>query len=296
LGASGIRGLVVPLLTPLNEDFLIDDTALKNLSARLLNKGVENFFVLGAASEMRFFSPNEEKIAAGIVSDTIGKKGNLIVGCFGESIDDVVLKVKFAEKFSERCVVNVPPYASANDLAMMDFFEELFNRTSANIILYNNPFLFKRNIPTTGLAMVTDWERLVGFIDRSGDLNYLKNVRSTTNIDLFQADEQLFLDSMRTGCAGVMSSMANVFPKLFQEFLSSFNKLDAIHFSRLQVRINNIAKNYFPKEKNIQAAKYLLAKQNIMLPFHSIKLPILGEFEKQELDELAKEMKKDEFY
>ena len=45
-GLSPIKGLIVPLLTPLNEDFSIDSLSLKALVARLMNKGVKNFFAL----------------------------------------------------------------------------------------------------------------------------------------------------------------------------------------------------------------------------------------------------------
>ena len=54
-------GVIVSLLTPMNEDYCVDFFGLKNLCARLLNKGVENFLILGDYSEQNFLDYSFQK-------------------------------------------------------------------------------------------------------------------------------------------------------------------------------------------------------------------------------------------
>ena len=59
LNPINLSGLIVPLVTPLNKDKSLD-LSLKTLVARLMNKGVTNFFCLGLIPNKNFVHCGKE--------------------------------------------------------------------------------------------------------------------------------------------------------------------------------------------------------------------------------------------
>ena len=92
-----IKGLIVPLVTPLNEDLSIDFISLKTHISWLLNRGVRNFFLFSSFSEYDFISFEEKKQIINYVEREFSKKATIIVGCFGESSEQIIEQVLFAE-------------------------------------------------------------------------------------------------------------------------------------------------------------------------------------------------------
>jgi len=119
-----VYGLVVPLLTPLKDDLSVDSVALKNHTARLLNRGVKNFFALGSTGEFNSLVERQERRVIEVVSDTVGSHGVVLAGCFASSTDEIISKVKFAQRHADYCVINVPLGALTNEFHFIDFFEE----------------------------------------------------------------------------------------------------------------------------------------------------------------------------
>ncbi|MEK6958420.1 MAG: dihydrodipicolinate synthase family protein, partial [archaeon] len=211
-----LKGLVVPLLTPLDENLSLDKVALKNHSARLLNRGVKNLFVLGPYSEYEYLPHNQQREALKVVSATVANHGKVIAGCFGETNDEVIGKVAQNQKIADVCAVNVPPLALESEVFFVEFFDELFMQTKADIVIYNNPFLFTRNVPVRAVNLIEGWERLLAFIDGSRNKDYF-NALSTkaTSLKIFQESEDAVIDSLQSGCVGIMPLSSNVYPVYF---------------------------------------------------------------------------------
>ena len=287
-GLSPIGGLIVPLLTPLTEDFSIDSLSLKALVARLMNKGVKNFFALSPIGEYSSLDEEKQREVLEIVAETAGRRLNVITGCFGETADEVIERVVSAQKLSRACVVNIPLENLSNDVSFVDFFDQLFLRTKADIMIYNNPFVFKRNVPVVELDHIANWERLIGFIDASRNMDYFKSVMQySQSFKVYQGVEDSLLDSIRLGSSGAVCSLANVFPTYFLKLLKEFDNLDVVEMIRQQSRLSSMIKDFFPLQKRVQAYKYVLTMEGIMQPFHFYPLNALDEREKQKLEEFV---------
>jgi 4-hydroxy-tetrahydrodipicolinate synthase len=218
-----INGLIVPLITPMDDEFSVDSFALKTHMARLMNKGVKNFFVLGPSSEQDSITNNEEKEIVRAVASLGGKRANLIIGCIAKSTEEIIDKVLFAQRFSDYCVVNIPFSALTNEVMFIDFFDKLFTRTKSKIFLLNDPFQFKRNIPIVGLERIINWEKLIGIIDYSGNGSYYKALLDHyQSIKIFQGKEELIVDSLGDKCAGIVPLFSNLTPSIFLNIEKEF--------------------------------------------------------------------------
>jgi 2-dehydro-3-deoxy-D-pentonate aldolase len=286
---SSINGLIVPLLTPMNEDLSLDKIGLKSLTARLMNRGVKNFFVLSPLSETKSLNTSFEKESIDVVASTVGSRGNVLVGCFAESTDEVIDKVKAAERFSKSCVVNVPFPSLTNEVEFIDFFDKLFTKTKADIFLYNNPFIFKRNIPILGIDRIANWEKLIGIIDASRNSTYFKAVSDYyQSFKIFQAAEEFAIDSFNHHSSGVIVGLANILPELFLDLRKEFILYGYNHLVRRELKILGLMKQFFPRQKQIQSYKKILSIEGIIQEFYSNSLDELNEEEKVKLLDFVK--------
>lgn len=285
-----VSGLIVPLLTPMNEDFTVDLFGLKNHVSKLMNSGVKNFLTTSTVGEFRNLSSNEElEIIENVVS-TVGSKGIVIAGCCSDTTESIVERVRAAEREGVyACAVNVPLTALTNEIFFIDFFDELFTQTRAKIFLYNDPFVFRRNIPILGLNKLVNWERLLGVIDFSNNQPYFRELCNLQGMKIFQGNDALCFESLRGNCSGLASPMSNVHPQLFLGIVKDFRNLDMVSMIRQQGEINSLAENYFPAQKKIQAYKYALSLKGIMKECHSKGLEPLTVNEKEKMEEYVRQ-------
>ncbi|MDD4251207.1 MAG: dihydrodipicolinate synthase family protein [Candidatus ainarchaeum sp.] len=281
-------GVIVSLLTPMNEDYCVDFFGLKNLCARLLNKGVENFLILGDYSEQNFLDYSFQKKIIVSASRELKNKGNLVVGCFSDSSEEIIEKVKFAEKYCEYCLVNIPFNALTNEVEFIDFFDNLFTRTKSKIILYNNPSSFKRNIPINGLNRIVGWERLIGIFDNSKNKAYFRALCDYHQLlKIFQCFEPNVIESQNYTCAGNVSGLANVFPELFLSIKKDFEKNGYNSMLRQEIFLIRLFEK-IPTEKEIQIYKKMLSVEGVVQEYFNNNLTSLSEKEFNIIQEMLK--------
>ena len=284
-----VNGLIVPLLTPMNEDASLDKIGLKSLTARLMNKGVRNFVVLSPYGENSSLSVEQEKEAIRIVSSTIGARGNLLVGCFSDATDAIIEKVKFAEKFTSNCLVNIPFSSLTNEVEFIDFFDKLFTKTKANIFLYNNPFIFKRNIPIVGIDRIANWEKLIGIIDFSCNLTYFRALSDYhQSLKIFQGAEEYAVESFNYYCSGLAVGLANVSPEMFISLQKDSVAYGYTAMVRQELKLLTLMKEYFPKGKRVQSYKKILSIEGVIQEHFSGTLDSLSEEDVSKLLKLIK--------
>lgn len=285
---SKLSGLIVPLLTPMNEDLSVDFFGLKNLTARLMNKGVRNFILFSTFSEYESISQSDQKKIIKLISGEVGSRGNVLVCCFSSSADKIIENVKFAEKYASYCVINVPFDALTNELAFVDFFDKLFRKTNTQIILYNDPVVFKRNISIVGLDRIVGWEKLFGIIDFSANPTYFNTLAYYhQSIKLFQGKEKLAVESFNHNSCGIVPALGNIVPELFVNLKNDFNEKGYNNLIRQELTIISLF-DKFPKDKQIQSYKKILSFFGVIQPFFSKNLIALDDSEIQILNSLVK--------
>ncbi len=287
---GGVSGLVVPLVTPLREDFSIDKIGIKVLCSRLLNQGIENFIVLGADSEWQFLTSEQKDFALNCFKKEIGGKGKLIAGCFEETRDTIIERVNSAQRLGyEYCLINIPLMALSNDIYFIDFFEQLFSHTSAKIYLYNDARLFRRGLSLQSLERVADWERLLGIIDASANITFFKElIGFRHSLNIFQTDEKSVFESLRLNCSGLCSPIANFDSSLFTNMFFELHRLSFNGMIRQQKEINSISEELLFDVKRVQSLKLLLSMQGVIQEYHSPKMESLSFLERQRVKKFAK--------
>lgn len=261
---ANLSGLIVPILTPLNEDKSIDFISLKTLVVRLLNKGVKNFFLFGPYSEQEFLSVSEKEAILKAVFNDVNGKGFILAGCFGKDIDEIIDFITRAEKFTNYCVVSLPKMVVEDELSFVDFFDLLFRHTKSNILLYNDVRISGIIIPIPWLEKIVSWERFIGIIEYSKDVDYINELTSLSQVTkLFEASKDMAFYCLKQGFCGIACNSALIFPGYFLELAESMGEMNMRKYLINDARINEIKKSY-PVGKKLQALKRILFLRGLM--------------------------------
>ncbi|HHI01598.1 MAG TPA: dihydrodipicolinate synthase family protein, partial [Thermococcus litoralis] len=134
-----MRGVIVPLVTPFNEDYSIDLQALEEHINYLQKAGVHGIFINATTGEFTSLSFEEKKFLAEkgreLVTSTF-----YLVGTASTNTFEVIKLTKHAQDIGADYVVIAPPYyCLLSDEALFNHYSLVAEKTDIPIILYNIP-------------------------------------------------------------------------------------------------------------------------------------------------------------
>lgn len=229
------RGLILALVTPLDEKGAIDWSSFTKLIERALPFCDGLLIGDGLFGEgISLSNPRRLELLRGCGEAVPGKKPLLLCPTASteeETLSNVeALGGLYTTQWKESVFwVDLPLWYHSNR-KLPQLYEEWAKRTPLSILLYNHPQLISRlnrslkrnNIRTAVLKRLAENEQVVGLI-QAGDLkrsiHYQRAVRSRRDFRIYDGDERNFLN--QPSAAGVVSGGANLLPKEWREIVSA---------------------------------------------------------------------------
>ena len=271
------KGTGVALVTPFNENGKVDYNGLQKLVEFQINNGTNYLVVQGTTGESVTLT-NDEKIAVldYIIEINAGKLP-ILFGVGGNSTSDVCDKIKFFSGHKIDGFLSVSPYYNKpSQQGIYEHFKSISNSTSLPIIIYNVPGRTSSNITAdTTVQLAKDFKNIVGIKEASGNLEQIMTIilKKPDNFLVISGDDALTLGHILVGGDGVISVIANAFPKRFSTMVNAaLNKnLDLAkekHYELLEII------HYLFVDGNPAGIKYLLKLINICSDY--VRLPLVG--------------------
>ncbi len=230
------KGLIIALVTPLNEEGDLDVESLENVIHFTLNHVGGFLFGVNFTGEGLFF-PNEKKLELIKTALRIVKgRVPLFLGITGNGPEKTTENIIALEKIRNDLsypgkifLFDCPLWYHSNR-GLPRHYQELGQLTELPFILHNHPYLIsqlkghlrRRNIRTNVLKKLSENEQIVG-LKHSGEakrsLNYLRAVRQRDNFLLYDGNELNFLNN--PGPNGIISAGANILPEDWKEIADS---------------------------------------------------------------------------
>ena len=226
--AEDIKGIICPVLTPMNADESINYDGLRSEIDRLINAGIYGIFCFGTNGE-NYALNEEEKIK--ILEVTIEHvKGRVPVyagtGCITTS-DTVRLSRKAQSLGADALSIITPSFAAASQEELYRHYVEVGKNVDIPIVIYNIPARTGNKVlPETLRRLAKDVDVIMGAKDSSGDWdNLLSYIEMTKDLDkdfrVLSGNDSLILKCLENGGKGGIAGCANVYPKTL---LSIYNK------------------------------------------------------------------------
>jgi dihydrodipicolinate synthase/N-acetylneuraminate lyase len=198
-----LKGLVVPVPTPFNEDDSIDYGAYLSHLDWLAECGVRNLLVNGTTGE--FFSQMPEEQLKLLQVSREAWQGKLIFHVGEPALLQCLDMAHKAEEAGADFFASLPPFYFANAPAegIREWFSRLSLESDLPMILYNFPKHTGNALTADILKEIPHW----GMKDSSGDLSL---VPSTPNY--FVGGDRKISDAYAAGARGFVSASANIDP------------------------------------------------------------------------------------
>jgi len=220
------KGIIPPIITPLNEDGSVNYDVLRQMVNHLIEEGVHGLFPLGTTGE--FYAFDEE--TCGKIMKTVVEEANGRVPVYGGAsaiaTRDVIKYCKICEEVGVDAVsILTPMFVSQTQDELYAHYAKIAAETTLPIILYNNPPKTNVNIAPATAARLADIDNIVAIKDSSGDMtNALEYIRLTRDkeFSVLMGRDTLIFSALCAGATGAISSCANVAPRITADIYDRF--------------------------------------------------------------------------
>ncbi len=250
LRASDLRGIVPPVVTPLDGDGEIDERGLRRLAEYLIAGGVGGLFLLGSSAEAVSLLPAERRRVCEIMFDATSDSLPRLVGVSAPGFAEVLQNIEMVADFPADAIVCTPPFYFGYDHGeVLDFYYALAERSPIPLFLYNMPLRTRHELTLEQLLRLADHPKIIGLKDTSGSfqlmLELIRGLEGRDDFALFQGDERLLTSSVLQGCHGGVVGLANLAPRLCADAYAAAAVGDREASWELQGRINELFQVFF---------------------------------------------------
>lgn len=225
--AQRLRGILPPIVTPLNEARRYDAADGERLCQYMLECGVHGLFVLGTSGEGPFTPLADRELIVKTAVKAAGGKVPVVVGVLESGTDQTIEQARIAEKAGADAVVVASPYYFPLDQkGILEHFRCIKKAVSVPLLAYDIPQTTHLKMTLDTILTLADEGTIIGIKDSSPDVNNTRRLISKLKdkIRIFTGSEILGDTIVKLGGVGVVPGLANVAPK---EFVILWNHLEA---------------------------------------------------------------------
>jgi len=220
---QSLIGTGVALATPFKKDLSIDTEALRRIVNLSIDGGVEYLVILGTTAENATMTSAEREFVIQTVVETNKGRLPMVLGVGGNNTAEVVEELKTRDLSQFDAILSVSPYYNKpTQEGIYQHFKAVSEASPIPIILYNVPSRTGTNmLPSTVLRLANDFENIVAIKEAAGDMiQALRLIKDKPKDFLvLSGDDMIALPMVLAGGSGVISVIAQGFPKEFSEMI-----------------------------------------------------------------------------
>ena len=259
---SLIKGVVVPILTPIDENERIDEAKLRSQVDYVIEGGVLGILAFGSNGE--FYMVEEDEMERGLeimISQTNGRVP-VYFGIGAISTKKCVRLAKMAvEKGAYGISVLQPMFLKPTEAELFLHFKTIADAVpSTPMLLYNNPGRVGYTMSAKLVERLAhEVDNIVGMKDTSGDITQMEEfIRRTRDVDfkVFGGKDTLLYAALCHGAVGGVCTAANFMPHLITDVYNKFIAGDIKGSLEAQFKLN-------PVRLSMDAASFPVAAKDM---------------------------------
>jgi 4-hydroxy-tetrahydrodipicolinate synthase len=237
-------GTGVALITPFKKDYSIDIESLVKIINYNIENGVNYLVVLGTTAESATLNKEEKELVINTILNANNNRVPLVLGVGGNHTAEVVNELKTRDFTGFSAILSVSPYYNKpTQEGIYQHFKAIAQTSPLPIILYNVPGRTSSNMqPATVLRLANEFSNIFAIKEAAGDMVQAMKLLQNKPKDflVISGDDMITLPLVLAGGAGVISVIAEGFPKLFSKMvqLGLERKVDeayALHYQIVEM-------------------------------------------------------------
>ena len=289
MNSSKYNGVVVPMVTPVTKNGLLDKDAVERIIKSFVKAGVSPL-LMGTTGEGnsvstidgQTFIETAVKAAEGKITIYAGLTGN----CFMEQL-------KQAGYYSASGAT-LPSYYSLTAEQMENYYARLADAIKGPLMLYNIAATTHMSIPVDVIERLSHHPNIVGLKDSERDMERMEKciaiAQGRDDFAYFCGWAAQSAKSLELGGNGIVPSTGNFVPGMFRDLYDAAVKGDMETANRLQDETNCIAKIYQEGRtlgQSLTALKVMMQTRGLCTPDMLMPLTRLSEDEEKAIAEKA---------
>lgn len=220
---QSLIGTGVALVTPFKKDFSVDVEALKRIVDFQIKNGIDYLVVLGTTAESATLDKDEKELVIKTITEANNSRLPLVLGVGGNNTAEVVAELKSRDLSKFVAVLSVSPYYNKpTQEGIYQHFKAIAAASPIPVILYNVPGRTASNmLPSTVIRLANDFKNIVAIKEAAGDIVQAMKLIQDKPKDflVISGDDMITLPMVLAGGSGVISVIAEGFPKQFSEMV-----------------------------------------------------------------------------
>lgn len=220
-----IRGSMVALITPFNEDGSVNYDKLRELVEWHIAEQTDAILVLGTTAETPALTITEEDEIARISIETAAGRVPIIVGS-GSNNTMIAMEqsIKYEKMGADALLVITPYYNKTNKAGMVNHFYTVADAVNIPIYVYNVPGRTGVSLTYEALAEISKHKNIVGIKEASGDMSFITKISRLISDDfnVYCGNDDISIPLMSMGGAGIISVLANILPRQTHEMAMAY--------------------------------------------------------------------------
>ncbi|WP_422025193.1 4-hydroxy-tetrahydrodipicolinate synthase [Roseovarius sp.] len=209
------EGIWTPIVTPMKEDFSVDEAALAEVVEYLIAGGVNGIISAGTTGEYYAQSFEERAHLAKLTKEMIGGRVQLVVGTGALRTEDSIAFAKMAKDVgAEAILVATPPYSVPTGREIALHALAIDRAVDMPVMLYNYPGRMGVNMDEETLDRLGRSPNFCGIKESSGDINRLHMIaREYPHLGLLCGMDDQALEFFAWGAKGWVCAGSNFAPQ-----------------------------------------------------------------------------------
>src|SRR5690625_2045477 len=215
------KGIMVPLVTPFNEDETIDFQAYKEVIDFQVESGVHGLLVGGTTGEYHVMTLEERKSVIKAGTEYVAGRVPVMAGVGSTTAEETIELANYAAECGAAWGLVLPPYyQQTSEKGISEFFKEIAAKSKIGIVIYNYPSATNVEISPEQIYELSQEENIVS-VKESADFGHLCEVLALTkdveNFTVFTGEEHFILPTLAVGGQRAFGILLNLLPKEFVE-------------------------------------------------------------------------------
>lgn len=219
-----LKGSLVALITPMNNDKSIDFDSLENLIKWHIKEGTDAIVSVGTTGESTTLSFEEHNKVIKFTVDIVKKRIPIIAGTGSNNTQEAIFLTKHAKQVgADMCLSVVPYYNKPNQRGIIEHFKTIAHEVNIPLILYNVPSRTIIDMNNDTVLELSKIKNIVGIKESTGNIARICELveKAPKKFLLYSGDDSTAMGFILCGGHGAISVSANVAPKIFSKMCKS---------------------------------------------------------------------------
>ena len=273
---TNFGGVGVALVTPFTNSGIVDFNGLKKLVEHQISNGTNYLVVQGTTGESATLSEKEKIAVLDFILEINAGNLPVVLGVGGNNTLDVSNKLSGLNQYGLSGILSVSPYYNKpSQKGIIEHYKSVSSSTDLPVILYNVPGRTSSNMQVETTLELAEIKNIVAVKEASGDLEQVMSIinQRPEGFLVLSGDDALTLPHISVGGDGVISVVANAFPRRFSDLVNAALVGNMSLARQKHYELFEVIQQLFA-DGNPGGVKYVLKLLNIC--GDSVRLPLVN--------------------